>query len=333
MNLTREHIIPIVALIIVIGVIGGVYQFYYKQKVAEYNEAAETLETYKTVLDRLEKTFENHDPAVLIQHYNMQVQPLAEDVVRRAQFFNIGDVLDVEPVPENVMLRFYYEEQFNKLMQDFHQDANSRVPFCEYPRTTTYGAPRPEELEGRRLEPGMILGYLQRLRFGNAAMKMLFDAKAKYIVDVQIWRPRPGANGMLLERTVGLHFFMDLKDLVKFLDELRLSDRYYNVNGLRIQNRMMISAAEPPVEVEMLLTQAQYTPPKAAETPAGAPGGPGGPAGPAMAGGAPAFGPGQMTAEQMLAQRGFQRRPREQEAPPTRLQRIGRWFRKYFWPF
>ena len=45
MNLTREHIIPIVALIIVIGVIGGVYQFYYKQKIAEYNEAVETLET------------------------------------------------------------------------------------------------------------------------------------------------------------------------------------------------------------------------------------------------------------------------------------------------
>ncbi len=326
MNLTREHIIPIVALIIVIGVIGGVYQFYYKQKIAEYNEAVETLETYKTVLDRLEKTFESHDPAVLIQHYNMQVQPLAEDVVRRAQFFNMGDVLDVEPVPENVMLRFYYEEQFNKLMQDFRQDANARVPFCEYPRATTYGVPKPEELEGQRLEPAMIQNYLQRLRRGNEAMKTLLDAKAKYIVDVQLWRPRPGANGMLSEYTVGLHFFMDLKDLVKFLDELRLADRYYNVNALRIQNRAMIFATEPPVEVEMLLTQAQYTPPRAGEAPAG---------GPATAGAAPppAFGPGQMTAEQMLAQRGFQRRDREQEAPPTRMQRMGRWFKKYFWPF
>lgn len=335
MKLSREHIILTTVLVAILAALGAVYQFYYKERLKEYAKNLADLKAYEGVLSNLETTFSTEDgggpykPDALVEAYRNQVMPLAERVMRQGQFFNVEDWFEINPAPEGVMMRFYYKDEFNKMMGAFRQDAMSRVPYCPYPETT-FGVRRPEELEGVSVNAQMVESYLRRLKFGCSTMKMMFDAKAKSITDVALWGPRPGANGMITYWTTGLHFSMNYKDLVEFMDELRLSPRFFSVDALSIQNQYLRWPIEPPVQVRMLLTQAVFNPPRV--KPAGqAEGPPGQPPTP----GAPVLTTGVSPTEVLSAQ-GFPTNRRQMDGrrqPLTRTQRYWRTFKKYFWPF
>ncbi len=354
MKLRREHVIAVLAVGLVLAAVGSAYQFYYKQRLARYAENLQTRDSLELVLGDLEKTFESKDPDGLITHLRNQVQPLAEKVVQRGQFFNTGDALQIDPIPEGKLLRFYYADEFVKMLNELRQDALSRTPYCSYPDANTFGAPRPEELEGRTVTEQQVKQWLRLIKFGSAAVRVLMDAKALSIYDVQVWPGRAEYDNMLWMRTVGLSFVMRYADLVAFIDKLQLENRYFNINAISIQNRYLRWPTEPPVEVQMLLTQADYNAtagtqaaPQAPQAP-GAPGPPG-PMNPMMArfmrGGPPGPGePGQpgaeasaqnMTDAQRLADQGFGRRsgrmPIEQQ---TRWKKVRNWLRNhYLWPF
>lgn len=325
MKLRREHWIAIAAIAAVLITIGCVYQFYYQKRLAEYAANIVKLKDLEKALNDLETTFENRDPEVVIKAYNGQVEPLAEKVVQRAQFFNTTDALQIEPIPEGKLLRFWYTEQFNKLFEELRKDAASRTPQIPYPDNSTFGAPRPEELEGRAVNPPDVKRWLRQIKFASYIIKMLMDAKAIAINDVQLWTPQLDFDKLLTMRTVGLWFAMPYSDLVKFLDKLRMDTRYFNVNAISIQNPYMRWATEPPVEVRMLLTQADFNAAVASPAPAAAPGGA------PLVGGAPTGSP-----TDRLTQAGFPK-PSSRQQPEVQISRwhkIKNFLRNwYLWPF
>ena len=350
MKLRKEHVIAVLAVGLVLAAVGSAYQFYYKQRLAGYAENLQALQKLDDVLKDLEVKFESKDPEGLITYWRNQVQPLAEKVVQRAQFFNTGDALQIDPIPEGKLLRFYYTDEFVKMLNELRQDAVSRTPSCPYPDASTFGAPRPEELEGRTVTEQQVKQWLRLIKFGSAAVRMLMDAKALSIYDVQVWPAR--SEDMLWMRTVGLSFVMRYADLVAFIDKLQLENRYFNINAISIQNRYLRWPTEPPVEVQMLLTQADYNTTAGAQAAPQAPGAPGptAPLNPLMArfmqGGGPQ-GPGEpgppgsevssqnLTDAQRLAEQGFGRRtgrvPLEEQ---TRWKKVRNWLRNHWlWPF
>lgn len=329
-RLRREHVVAIAVLAAILLIIGAVYQFYYKQRLDEYNKNNLQMRHLEDALKRMEDTFQGYQPSVLIKETNGQVQPLAEEVVRRAGFFNTGESLQIDPIPEGKMLKFYYADEFNKVLNELRQDALSRNPYCPYPDTSSFGAPRPEQFEGRTVTGDEVRRGLKWLRFGCTIVKMMMDAKAVAIYQVEIWPPRSDYGNMLSMRTVGLSFVMKYSDLVAFLDSLRTSERYFAVNALSIQNRYMRWPIEPPVEVQMLLSEADFKPPPASARPAPAAPAPGRPTAAAAPGAPPGVAP-ALTDTQRLQEQGFNRRG---SPPQTRWDRTKRWLRNhYLWPF
>ncbi|NIA16367.1 MAG: hypothetical protein GWP08_20090 [Nitrospiraceae bacterium] len=330
MKLTREHILLIVVLLVIVGIVGAVYKLYYVKRMDEFTKNLDTLKQMESTLNDLEETFENTKPQVLIDAHLDRVESLSLDVVKRARFFSTGDMLKIEPIPEGKMLRFYYKDELTKIIQELRQEAYGRSPFCPYP-DGTFGAPYPEDLAGMTVTKKIVRKGLRRATFGRSMTRMLMKAKAKRIDSVVIWPARNSPDNLLVYRTVGLGFLMDLKDLVKFLDDLRLDNRYHSVDALSIQNPYLRYPSQPPVEVRILLTLADYIKPENRKAGGGRATPAGGPQGPMMAFGRPGMSPDEIRAS--LSGLGGGRNRRRNEPEPTKWQRFARWFKKYFWPF
>jgi len=337
MKVRREYIIAILIVGLIFAAVGAAYQFFYKARLAQYDANTQMLQNLENALTGLETQFEGKIPEDLVKARKGMVQPLAEQVGQRAAFFNTADLLQTDPIPEGKVPRFYYSDQFNKILNELRQDAYSRTSYCPYPEWSTFGAPRPDELEGRTVTEQEAKDWLSLIKFGAAIVRMLMDAKAVAVYDVQIWPERLDYDNLLKMRTAGLSFVMRYADLVAWLDKLRLENRYFDVNEIGVQNRYLRWAIEPPVEVQMLLTQADFNAAGATPVPRAAP-----PEGFPLPGsegviGAPGprlpFPP--LSDAQRLAQGGFQRRGGGPAMPPPSRWRIVRnWLRNHWlWPF
>ncbi|HOV74447.1 MAG TPA: hypothetical protein P5318_18865 [Candidatus Hydrogenedentes bacterium] len=320
MNLRREHIIGIAVFVLLLACVGGGYQFYYKKQLAIYEEYLGQLETLEKTLKHLEDTFSGYQPKVLIEAVKGDIQPMADEVMRRAAFFNVGDWMEIDPIPEGKMLRFYYEEQYGKALNALRQYAQSKSPPCPIPDDISFGAQKPEDFAGKSITKADVERNLRIIRFGSMVVRMLIDAKAVIVNKVEIHPGRQGLEKLLNLRTVGLSYVMNLKDLVIFIDALRMKDRYFNIEAISIQNRYMRWPVEPPVEVQMLLTVAAFNPAAAAVS--------GGLDSVGVVG--PAARPG-MPARDALAQQNIRGGAAQKEPMSTR---VIRWLRNhYLWPF
>lgn len=325
MKLTREHIVVLVVFVLVAASLGSAYQFYYMPRVQEYKEHIKQREQLKDAVTRVEGKFSGTQPPVIIQAVNDQIQPLQEELIQRAKFFNISDLNAIEPVPENKILRFYYIDEYNKMINTLKQEAYSRNVYI--PEVLAFGAPRPEELSGRTMELPEVRQGLRRVKFGCSMVRMLMDAKAQYIEQVVIWPNRlsPAYEKLLYGMTTGFKFYMPYSDLVNFMEKIRTSDRYFSINALSLQNKYLRWPTEPPLEVSMLLTQAVFNPPAPEAAPGAAPG-----ATPGLS-----LSPGRFSAEEQLLNANMLKsgRGRMGREELTTTQKWLRWFKKYFWPF
>jgi len=258
MKVRREYIVPGIALLIVLAASGGVYQFYYKKQVEEFNKNILRLEQLQKALDVMEKKFQKFVPKDYIELMAAQVGPLATELGDRSTYFSMGDSMEIDPVPDDVMLKFYYEEQFNKMFAELRQKATTKGPYFSYPMDTAFGAIPPNEFSDKPLNAKQVAANLRKVKFGVSIIEMLMDADAASINEISVWPRYYDYGGQLEMHTVGLDFFMTMTRLVEFIDGLRLEDRYFNVNGISIQNPYLRYQWDPPLQVRMLLTQAEY---------------------------------------------------------------------------
>jgi len=332
MRVSKEYIMALSALIAVLGAVGGGYQFYYRERLDEYQKNIADEERFAKVLTALGTGFDYCLPEDLIKAVNGEVNPMVEELHRRASFYQAVDLREIQPIPEGKMLGFYYREEFARLFTEFRQQTLASYPTCYYP-DTTFGAPRPDEFTGMEISKAEVETALRKITFGLAMMRLLMQSKAAYIADVQIWPPRLAEQRLLTEYVVGLSFAMMPKDLVAFLDKLRIGEvlgqqRYANVNAFSIQNKYLRWPMEPPVEVQMLVTFVQANVDETAPV-----------EGAEVAVTASTEGS-KATAEQALAawrgrlQAGDETRSsRMRDVPTTKWGKFKRWMRKNFWPF
>jgi len=258
MKVRKEYIVPGIALVTVLAVVGAVYQFYYKKQVEEYSKNKLRLDQLQVALQRMEQKFEKCIPKEYVALKTAQVQPLANELGARSTFFSIPDLAETDPIPDGVMLKFYYKEQFIKLFTDLQQEAMTKGPYFTYPTNTAFGAILPDEVLKTPLDASQVEANLRKIRFGIAVIQMLMDAKAALISEVEVWPKYNDYGGLLEMHTTGLAFMMTAANLVEFLDGLRLKDRYFSVNAISIQNPYIRYQVDPPLQVRMLLTQGEF---------------------------------------------------------------------------
>ncbi|HUW60605.1 MAG TPA: hypothetical protein VMZ06_06330 [Candidatus Bathyarchaeia archaeon] len=333
MRVSKEYIMALSALIAVLGAVGGGYQFYYRERLDEYQKNIADEEKFADVLTALGSGFDYCPPQDLIKAVNGEVNPMVEELHRRAAFYQVLDLREIQPIPEGKMLGFYYREEFQRLFTEFRQQALASYPTCIYPRDNTFGAPRPDEFTGVEISKREVESALRKITFGLEMMRLLMQSKAAYITDVQLWLPRLSPNRLFTEYVVGLSFAMMPKDLVAFLDKLRVGEvlgqpRYVNVNALSIQNKYLRWPMEPPVEVQMLVMFVQANVDETAPV-----------EGVEVAETASTEGSKATAEEALQAWRGRiksvdgARGDRMRDVPTTKWGKFKRWMRRNFWPF
>lgn len=247
--MNRVYVVTALSVLAVAGALGGAYQFYFKAKIEQYRQHETQKDRLEKKLEAMESTFSKVNPERLVQEWKEQVNPWFNAVGDEGKFFNYG----VEPVPavpeEVVSPRLYYEEQYNKMMQSIQQEAYPR-----YIPVTNFGVYPPSGIPNNTATRDEVRQWLQKLKFGQDMIRLLLEHKAQAILQIEVWPDAHQQESLLVKRTVGAQFVMSLEDLARFLEILRTSERYYNVEAIRITNPYLLTSPPPPVTVEMLLT-------------------------------------------------------------------------------
>lgn len=263
--MNRDRVIYFSALFLMFAVCLGVYQFYFKAKLVKYAEDKKLLESLNSTYASLNGTFRDEDPDAVIARHRATVESWKDAIASRMPYFNDADWREFEKVPEDVfILQFWYGEQTEKMIKEFWEKAQKKYGAQVYQAVpmdiqTMLGVAYREQWQGYNITQELVTTQLERLRYGLSMFELLMDANAKYIRQVSIYDPQPsGFIGSTVEYSrAGLSFGMEMEDLVKFLEKLRMADSYYSIEGLKISHPYIMMKYEPVMEVELFLLRAR----------------------------------------------------------------------------
>lgn len=265
MRASKEQIIFVLVILSLMGVCGGVTYFYFWEKLQVYAKDVKTEEHLVATLDEFEKTFHKTQPKVLISAIQAQVQPWNEARNRWGAVFNMEGVLDrFKPRPEEQFAKFWYDEESTRLLGELRMKILQTQPNLFFPQDvhTLFGVPRLEDWKTREeVTEATARKALTKLSLGITVFEWLLEHRVIAINAINIWEPRKEQRfgDIVRLRTVGLSFRMGLKDVVNLIESFSALDRYITVDGISIT--WMQPWYEPQLEVELLVTQALWTPP------------------------------------------------------------------------
>lgn len=262
----KEQLFWAALLFLALGAFFGVYQFYFKQKLADYAKDAIAKKNAEDAYQRLSDTFGGYKPDDVIQAWAGVVQPWKEAVLERGEFFNDAGWREGTKTPEDVaILRFWYDEQIKKERNDLYTKFSQVQGLLQVPPYdqifTQFGVQTIEDFQGRDITRQDVNRELAEFAFGTKVCNMLLDAKAAYINQVWLWpgRELTDHDGLLRLWTVGLDFGMNMRDFTRFVDDrLRTADRYFNIEGIKIEYSYVGYNVEPLLNIKMLLSMARF---------------------------------------------------------------------------
>ena len=266
----RNQIIFGSVLVLVLASFGGVYQFYFKEKLDQYAKDRQFRMDLETQASDLATFFSGTDPETVLSMWRNQVQPWAETLDSRAQYFDDGKWLDHETPPEaGRILPVWYGEQVDKMLADLYQKVYEKAPnISPFPENilTTLEIKSESDLSTEKdMTPermrSQINQNLAKLAFASNLIDLLLDEKVIGINEITVWPRRQDRNhkGQLTLRTAGLDMYMYMRHVVHFLEYLRRQKRYFHVDAIHLSNPYIAEQAEPYMRVKLLLTQAVYT--------------------------------------------------------------------------
>jgi len=271
MNITisRGTIIYITVLLLSFSLFAGIYYFFLQKQLVEYKKDEDLKKTYEAALMDLEQTFSQTDPETLIREWRTQVIPWEEALKQRAKFFNISNWAEHEvPPKEGVILKFWYEEQAQKMVQQLYEKVGEKMGRYDlFPQDIrrSLGVLTLEEISRLDITEQMVNKELAKLAFGIKMCEFLLNSKMASIDEIVYWPPiirSPDFEKLLSFYLFGIRCTITMKDFVNFVEEkMRLSDRYFNINAVRIQYPYIAYNTEPLLQVELIISQASYTPP------------------------------------------------------------------------
>ena len=251
----KAHIVIVAALVLAVVVLGIVYQIFLKERLDKYREDHVRLKELVAKSLELDEQFKGRKPQAILDGCKEHM-PVWEDAISgRAVIFDLDNVLEVDAVPDGKWPKFWYEEEYQKRVQELQLAAfEKRVAIPN----TTFGAPSPQELVDFDVTEEQAKQWLQLLQLGSAGTRLLLDAKALQI-DEAVLYPLRIDHEVLKAYTYGFVFYIYLDDLAKLLRDLAdREDEYYNVQALRVASGQLRSYDNPPLKVEMLLSRATY---------------------------------------------------------------------------
>ncbi|MBX7255433.1 MAG: hypothetical protein K1Y02_03640 [Candidatus Hydrogenedentes bacterium] len=259
MRLRKEYIITLVALLLFGGGGYAVWKFYFSAQLDKYREDVKYLDGLKAKLDELQKRFGNQKPEDILTQYAELVQPWSEALDQRGKFYSADAYVKVDTPPEKVVLREYYAEQYQKIVQEVSTLAYNKgvqMPGVDL----SFGQNRPDELRGRAVNNMEVMIWIAGLQLGAGFTKELINHNPAYIEAVDMWDPRPNLE-ILNARTFGVAMWIRMKDLLELYKDLNENkSMYYCVTGMKITNGQLRSAVDPYLRVEMLVDIAAYQP-------------------------------------------------------------------------
>lgn len=270
MNITRGTIIYVSVLTICFLIFAGVYYFFLQRQLAQYKKDEELKNLYETALKDLEQSFSKTDPEILIREWRAQVIPWNEALNERSKFFNLSNWGEHETPPkEGVILKFWYEEQAQKMIKELYEKVGEKMGRYDlFPQDIrrSLGVPTLEEISRQDVTEQVVNQALAKLAFGIKMCEFLLDSKVLSLDEIVYWPPirqAPQFEKLLSFHIFGIRCSMTMKDFVNFIEEkLKLADRFFAVNCLRIQYPYIGYNTEPILQIEMLISQANYSPPK-----------------------------------------------------------------------
>lgn len=264
----KGQIIGFLLLCAVFGAMFAVWQFYFKEIFDGYKEEERLRVSLEETMAQLQENFQGYKPELLIEAWQNEIQPWRDAREQRGQYFNFGDwyEIDVTP-PEERMLKFWYAEESNKQINDLYGKIFNRMGRYDlFPQDirAKFAIAGEKDWEGRNISWEEVETNLRKLNFGIKLTTLLLEANVSSVRDIVIWSRRVPENygDMLSMQTVGLHITIAAKDMVKLLESLEQETRYFDVDALRITYPYIAYAVEPQLELQFLLTQANYRQPK-----------------------------------------------------------------------
>lgn len=261
MRLNKTYVVAVLILVCAFGAMGGVYQFYVKARMRDLSQHLAKERNLESKITDLQNTFSGTKPEILLKSWRGEAQPWADAVEDRTSFFRLGDDADLSwDVPEEKIARFYYNEQYPKVVESLRTYAENN--FCDL-REFSFDLPTPNSLKGTSPSRRQVSGWLARHEFGASMARMLVDAKASSIDEIYLWPAFDmefGVDERIELRSTGLRFEMDMKDLILYLDKLRLEDRYWSVDAIKITNPTLRDSFAR-IQVSMVLTQGLHRTP------------------------------------------------------------------------
>ncbi len=266
--MNRDRVIYISVLVLMVAVCFGVYQFYFKAKLAKYAQDKALLESLNSTYSGLNSTFKDEVPDTVIAQHRAVVESWKDAISARLPYFNDSEWREYEKPPEDVfILQFWYGEQTAKMTKELWEKAQKKYGVQVYQRIpmdiqTMLGVAYSEEWQGYDITAKLVTDQLERLKYGMSLFELLMDNNAQFISRVAIYDPKPaGFIGNTVEYSrAGLAFSMEMEDLVKFLEKLRMSDKFYSIEGMKVSHPRILMKYEPMMEVEMFLLRTHPKP-------------------------------------------------------------------------
>ena len=196
----RHHIAPLLLFVLLVGTMAGVYQFYFREQLALYAENREKRETLVQIVNRLENSFRGDQgvgvPEVMVAKTRNKVIPYADAVERRARFFNIEGMQEFTPVAEGDIARFHYQAEYPRVWNELQQKA--REARCIFNPGIDFNVPTPDSLAGQQVTRQQVHNWLRRFSFGASMAQMMFDARARQVMEQR----QMGGNEVAIGRKI-----------------------------------------------------------------------------------------------------------------------------------
>ena len=238
----------------------AVWELYVKQRMEDLGAHQKEEEKLTKKLTQLEETFFRTKPDTVLSIWRTEIQPWADAVDRRTDFYNIGQIpLKVEiPVEERDLAKWFYKKEQPKMVQALYTRAwESGINLPD----PAFGTPDPDFYgQGSNPSADEISQHLARIEFGKAVAELLIVSGVKSGSVLEIWPEQiafRGRSGDIKSRTVGLAFTIPMRDFVVFIDKLSQQDRYFEVKALHLTNTAL-RYRDAHLNVEMILAQAYY---------------------------------------------------------------------------
>lgn len=262
----RNQIIFGSILVLVLASFGAVYQFYFKEKLAQYNKDAQFRKDLQAAAEDLSTFFSGTSPETVITLWSNEVQPWAESLQQRAGYFNTGDWFKHETPPESGrILRVWYGEQLEKQLNQLYQDIAEKAPNLDaFPEDILKALELKTEndmAQEKEVTVQLVNQQLGKLAFATRLLNLLFDEKVMGINDINMWPSRKDKNhrDQLVLQTVGLDINIYMRHLVHLLEVLRRQNRFFQVDAIHVMNPYIANPVDPELRVKLLLTQGDFS--------------------------------------------------------------------------